>query len=81
MKFDENQRVPVLHKHWYPVFAVMLCSGMRVGEVTGLRWSDINLKEKTINVNHTLVYARYFWEAVKIRYPEYAVYDKDVYWD
>ena len=24
--------------HWYPIFAVMLGTGMRVGEVTGLRW-------------------------------------------
>lgn len=44
------------YNHWYPIFAVMLGTGMRVGEVTGLRWSDIDLKEKTINVNHTLVY-------------------------
>ena len=26
------------YRHWYPVFAVMLGTGMRVGEVTGLRW-------------------------------------------
>lgn len=45
-----------LYGHWYPIFTVMLCSGMRVGEATGLRWSDIDLKEQTINVNHTLVY-------------------------
>lgn len=29
---------------------------MRVGEITGLRWCDIDLEEGTINVNHTLVY-------------------------
>lgn len=43
------------HK-WYPVFEVLLWTGMRVGEITGLRWDDINLDEGTINVNHTLVY-------------------------
>ena len=42
--------------HWYPVFAVMLGTGMRVGEVTGLRWCDIDLEEGIISVNHTLVY-------------------------
>ena len=26
------------YNHWYPIFAVMLCSGLRVGECTGLRW-------------------------------------------
>ena len=44
------------YNHWYPIFALMLCSGLRVGEATGLRWSDVDLKEKNINVNHTLVY-------------------------
>lgn len=29
---------------------------MRVGEITGLRWCDIDLEEETISVNHTLVY-------------------------
>lgn len=44
------------YNHWYPVFAVMLGTGMRVGEITGLRWCDIDLEGRTINVNHTLVY-------------------------
>lgn len=42
--------------HWYPIFAVMLGTGMRVGEVTGLRWCDIDFDAGTIDVNHTLVY-------------------------
>ena len=29
---------------------------MRVGEIVGLRWCDIDLEESIINVNHTLVY-------------------------
>lgn len=44
------------YKHWYPVFAVMVGTGLRVGEVTGLRWCDIDLEEGIIDVNHTLVY-------------------------
>ena len=43
-------------QNWYPVFAVMLGTGLRVGEVTGLRWCDIDLEEGVIDVNHTLVY-------------------------
>ena len=34
----------------------MLYTGMRVGEVTGLRWEDIDLQDGIISVNHTLVY-------------------------
>ena len=42
--------------YWYPVFAVMLGTGLRVGEVTGLRWCDIDLEDGIIDVNHTLFY-------------------------
>lgn len=44
------------YQRWYPIFIVMVWTGMRVGEITGLRWCDIDLEEETINVNHTLVY-------------------------
>lgn len=44
------------YRHWYPIFAVMLGTGLRVGEATGLRWCDIDLDEGLIDVNHTLVY-------------------------
>lgn len=43
------------YSHWYPIFAVMLGTGLRVGEVTGLRWCDIDLEEGIIDVNHTLI--------------------------
>lgn len=45
-----------MYNHWYPVFAVMLGTGLRVGEVTGLRWCDVDMKEGSISINHTLVY-------------------------
>ena len=43
------------YQHWYPIFAVMLGTGLRVGEATGLRWCDVDFEEGTISVNHTLV--------------------------
>ncbi len=45
-----------VYNHWYPVFAVMLGTGLRVGEATGLRWCDIDFDKGQIDVNHTLVY-------------------------
>lgn len=45
-----------MYGHWYPVFTLMLGTGLRVGEATGLRWDDIDFAENTISVNHTLVY-------------------------
>ncbi len=44
------------YNRFYPIFTTMLWTGMRVGEITGLRWEDINLDEGTISVNHTLVF-------------------------
>ena len=44
------------YHRWYPIFVVMLWTGMRVGEITGLRWCDIDLEKETISINHTLVY-------------------------
>lgn len=44
------------YHRWYPIFIIMLWTGMRVGEVTGLRWCDIDLEDDMISVNHTLVY-------------------------
>ena len=46
----------VLYEHWYPIFYIMANTGMRVGEITGLRWCDIDLEDGLISVNHTLVY-------------------------
>lgn len=43
-------------RRWYPIFFIMLNTGMRVGEATALRWCDVNMEENTISVNHTLVY-------------------------
>ncbi|WP_294966663.1 hypothetical protein [uncultured Gilliamella sp.] len=44
------------YKHWYPIYALMLGSGLIVGEVTGLRTEDIDFKHNVINVTHTLVF-------------------------
>ena len=44
------------YRHWFPVFYIMANTGMRVGEITGLRWCDVNLEEGIIHVTHTLVY-------------------------
>ena len=32
------------YHHWYPIFAVMVGTGMRVGEICGSRWQDIDME-------------------------------------
>lgn len=44
------------YRGWYPLFTVMLGTGCRIGEVLGLRWQDIDFKNRTISINHNLVY-------------------------
>lgn len=38
------------------LFTVLLGTGMRIGEVLGLRWCDCDFRKKLISVNHTLLY-------------------------
>lgn len=48
-----------MYNHWYPVFALMLGTGLRVGEATGLRWNDVDFENNTLSVNHALVYFKH----------------------
>lgn len=44
------------YNHWYPIFTLMLGTGLRVGEAVGLRWDDVDLDNNVISINHTLIY-------------------------
>ena len=44
------------YKGWYPIIAVLVGTGMRISECLGLRWEDVDMKERLISVNHTLEY-------------------------
>ena len=39
-----------------PAFEVMLYAGLRVSELVGLRWCDVDLQNRTIDVNHQVIY-------------------------
>ncbi|SDY16472.1 Site-specific recombinase XerD [Ruminococcaceae bacterium YAD3003] len=54
--FEEFLSKSNQYHRWYPIFTVMLWTGMRCGEITGLRWEDVSFENNTISVNHTLVY-------------------------
>lgn len=42
--------------YYYNLFVLALETGMRIGELCGLQWSDIDFDKKVINVNHTMCY-------------------------
>lgn len=52
---DYLAKNPIYNKH-LPVFAVLFGTGGRVGEILGLTWNDIDFKNNTICINHTLGY-------------------------
>lgn len=46
------------HKTWnryHSIFQVMLGTGLRVGELIGLRWQDVDFEKRQISVNHSIV--------------------------
>ncbi len=46
------------HRVWgryHSIFQVMLGTGLRVGELTGLRWEDVDFEKRCISVNHGIV--------------------------
>lgn len=46
----------VKYDRWYNLLIVFLGTGCRVGELLGLTWGDIDLKENIITINHQLQY-------------------------
>lgn len=45
-----------IYRHWLPLFTTFLGTGCRVGEIIGLRWEDCDFKNRTISINHNLIY-------------------------
>ena len=41
---------------YYNLFVVALETGMRIGELSGLQWGDIDFKKKVIHVKHSMTY-------------------------
>ena len=61
LTMEEQQRfIEVLNREeltsWKPAFMILLRTGMRVGELTGLTWNDIDEESGVIHVRRTLVF-------------------------
>lgn len=44
---------------YYNMLIIMLQTAVRCGELIGLTWSDVDMENKTVNINHQLVYKNY----------------------
>ena len=45
-----------IYYHWWPIFAILLGTGCRIGEAIGLRWQDLDFEKGVISINHSVVY-------------------------
>lgn len=45
-----------VYNNWNLIFTVLLGTGCRIGEVVGLRWSDVDFENRTIDINHSMTY-------------------------
>ena len=43
-------------QRWVPLFTFMFGTGCRIGEVIGLRWDDVDMDNRIININHNVTY-------------------------
>ena len=39
-----------------PLYTFLFGTGCRIGEVVGLRWEDVDMEERMININHSVFY-------------------------
>lgn len=48
------------YARWVNILTVLLGTGMRIGECTGLTWFNVDFKNNVIYITHTLIYRK--WE-------------------
>ncbi|WP_097014944.1 site-specific integrase [Anaerocolumna aminovalerica] len=52
---EQDTYLREVEHNWYKeMFYIMFLTGMRIGEVGGLKWSDVDFKNKCININRSL---------------------------
>lgn len=54
-------------KRYYPMYAIMLKTGLRISEAIGLTWDDVNMDKREIDINHQVQ-----WRTVDDEYVLYA---------
>lgn len=52
---EYTRKNPVFYK-WETLFTFLLGTGCRIGETIGLRWTDIDFINRTIDINHNITY-------------------------
>ncbi|MEE1249523.1 MAG: tyrosine-type recombinase/integrase [Lachnospiraceae bacterium] len=48
-----------VYNTYIPMFMILLETGVRCGELIGLTWNDVDMKNKELSINHQLIYKDY----------------------
>ena len=56
MAFVKFLVTSVVFCHWKALFIFLLGTGCRIGEAIGIRWEDLDFKNRLIHINHSVVY-------------------------
>ena len=55
--YEQKLFLNAIHgKYYEPLYLLALTTGLRIGELTGIKWSDIDFEKKELKVNRTLHY-------------------------
>lgn len=46
-------------KRYYPMYAILLKTGLRISEAVGLTWNDVDMNNRKISINHQIQYRKY----------------------
>lgn len=45
-----------IYNAYYPMLTIMIGTGLRCGELIGLTWEDVDIRAKTVSIDHQLIY-------------------------
>ena len=46
----------LIYDHWKPIFTFFIGTGVRVGELSSLRWKDVDFENGYIIIDHAVIY-------------------------
>ena len=56
-RLDEIRHfIEVLDDFWKPLFVLLFCTGVRIGEAAGLKWKQVDLVNGVVQIRKTIVY-------------------------
>lgn len=56
IEFLERIRLRPKMRRYYPLYAILLKTGLRISEAVGLTWDDVDLDNRKIDINHQIQY-------------------------